>query len=386
MQTKDRCGMPNFSVGSITKNTNALWRAAQEGNYNDVVSLVVGGEDPSVKGGGTECSPLHIACLMGHVEIVRYLLRFHKVTFHERNAREQGIVTGVRRIAGRTTSAEGRPTVILDDTDKDGYTPIFYACGGLRPRVVEILIAYGADISSAVKLYTPIDIAAMGCTYTTENDYIWHRDDDYQARNEDGQLEVVRILLEQGVVLQQKKLGTMHTTVWLSALEARKGTKLLELLLRERPNVEVPSYKNGTTMMHAVANLSYHLSEDGRDVRMAQILTAHGLNPLAENNRKETPLLWAVREHKVELFRYLFVFLVESQGYSDEILEDYLDYADDGMWVEMCNILDDYKTMRRMCNEAFVMGQHRRLGKHSFIKNLDPEVVQIILDESTRRR
>ena len=373
--------MSRFYVGHIYDDTNELWREAQKGNYLKVKDLVEGGADCSVKGGRTQCSPLHIACLMGHEIIVRFLLDFydsHKKTFQGRNAREQGIVTG------SMTRTDGRP---LDEVDKNGYTPIFYACGGLRPRVVEILIACGADISSAVNhhMYTPIDYAAVGCIYRkNDNDYMvcisaFSLEQSYAQLEvvENAQLEVVEILLRAGVVLHKTSLSSLNNTVWRSAIEARHGTELLELLLRERPNVDIPTYRNGSTIIHAVADLSIDRCQDGRDIRMVSVLVAYGLDPFHKNNFGETPLHNAVRSHNVELIRYLCPLLIATHEDSKDILNALWDVADPDTWTEIENIVDDIG--HESC-VAFAMGLQERLGVGSRVLNLKPELLRMVLE------
>ena len=52
-----------------------LFDAAKDGNVGEVLRLLLAGDaDPSAKYGFQQRTPLHIACLYGHLDVVRALL------------------------------------------------------------------------------------------------------------------------------------------------------------------------------------------------------------------------------------------------------------------------------------------------------------------------
>ena len=62
------------TIGNVTVGTSELWRAALYGNYSEVKRLIIQGEDYTAKGSLAKCTPLHVAALMGHANIVLLLL------------------------------------------------------------------------------------------------------------------------------------------------------------------------------------------------------------------------------------------------------------------------------------------------------------------------
>jgi hypothetical protein len=314
---------------------------------------------------------------MGHVNIVLLLLHSHKVTYHRRNAREQGRLTGAR-----TAVRPRQIKNLISEVDKRGFSPIFYACSGSQPRIVEILIQHGADISSAVEQCSPIDLAAKGFSYGNQ-DAVYRSFMMLSEHRHIVQLEVVRILVEGGVVLSQTPLRSLNVTVWISAIETPHGTELLELLLRAKGNEPPPAFRGVGTLIHAVARLYIGLCQNGRDVRMVQMLIRRGgVDPFQRNSRGETAMHDAANGHKVELFRYLFFLLVQKEGYRNDILDEFEDSAEgQEMWEEMKKIDEECRTMR---NEAVVMGQHARIGEDSWLRALDPELLRIVVGDSMR--
>ena len=385
IEIENSSGMSIFYVGCITSVTDELWLSAQAGDCAKVIDLVENGGDCTVKEGRTQCSPLHIACLMGHENVVNCLLKYHKIPSSLR---------------------------ILEEVDSQGLTPIFYACGGIQPRIVKTLIEYGADIQSSIEnihsanatlryhtesdyadvpckwRWRLIDIAAGACIYTinrnnlvvSENVRGLNKEDARLPVLENGQLEVIKILLEKGVVVEQTTLSGLadfHHTVWRSAIENRHDTALLELLLNERPISDIPARRDGSSIVHEVAGLEPDRCKDDRDTRMLCVLIAHGFDIFQKNTRGETPMHNAVRSHNYALLRCFYPLLIATQEDSQAILVELCDIATTDTWIEMEIIMDDVAKDHSL---AFAMGLQRRLGVGSRVLALTPDLLRLVLE------
>jgi hypothetical protein len=373
-----------FFFGNLSLVTDELWLAACKGNHMNVVELILRGDSPVGKESRRMCTPLHVACMMGHIETVLVLLHAHEMVSHWRNASEQGNMAGLIDVVGQTTSSRGRHTMnsvprqiqnLISQEDKDGKTPIYYACGGLRPRVVELLIAYGADISSLTGVgrnsfwrTTPVDVAANGSIYKFKDNDI--RRDNSSPTRLDARMEVVQILLGAGAIIRQVPFCSFDQTIWQSAIEEHPSTKLLDLLLQR--NVAIPLFQGGKSILHKVATLQDALSEDGNDVLLARMLVAYGLDPFHRDNDGCTPMYDAVRLCNPELFRYFFSLLLKTEGYTRDTLNEYRCVSNVHMWEEMLRIENELR------DEAFAMGQDPRLGRDSWARLLDPELSRLI--------
>lgn len=379
------------TIGNVTVGTSELWRAALYGNYSEVKRLIIQGEDYTAKGSLAKCTPLHVAALMGHANIV--LLLLDAVSFLENG--------DVKRLV----SSNVRHAVNVDEKDVRGYTPLHYACDGIMPNVIEILIAHGACVSntsninfmpnhaallathdhsvpnapsSRVNHLVPLEMAYNGNIHsiTTDNNFIFNDNPSIEARY-DKRMESVRILLVNGAVPLQELPCRGDITIWGHVI-TEYGTRLLELLLTEGRGVALPSYPSGRTLMHEVASLHPRLCDGGRDVRMLQMLFAYGMDPLKEDDHGNTVLTCAVRNENSEAVLCLVDLLYRAHRIDDDMLRQLkaTTYNED-MRVAIDSELEKHRTERLL---SVMMSRHDRLGKLSLLAQLEEEVLRMILE------
>ena len=102
-----------------------IWEAASKGNIEAVKRHLATGTDVDVKGGWMVITPLHMAALNGHKEIVELLI------------------------------AKGADINAKDDSE---WTPLHWAADEGHKEVAEFLIAEGADVNAkAEDGETPLD-------------------------------------------------------------------------------------------------------------------------------------------------------------------------------------------------------------------------------------
>jgi ankyrin repeat protein len=358
IETQTNLGSMSF-FGDISSITNELWLAACKDDYVRVAQLILRGDDPRVRESVALCSPLHIACLLGHIETVLVLLRAHEMTYKWRNMREIGA-------RGRSMP---RRINLISENDADFQTPLHYACHGLQPRVVEILIAYGADVSSSVGYViprTPMDFAARGTVFKFRRDRLT-RIEPQEPNRIESQIELVDILLEAGAI--QSLFPAFEGSIWQTAIEEDGGkTKLLDFLLRR--NIVIPTFDGGRCILHGVSIMPIANCRNDRDVIVAEILVAYGVNPFHRDDRGETPMHEALRLGRCELSLYFFSLLLKTEGYTRDTLNEYRRASSDVMWDRMLQLENQLR------GEALCMGQHPRLGIGSQIKDLPMELLR----------
>ena len=137
-----------------------LWLAAKLGCYEDVISLISAEHEVEGFGGYMHCSPLAIAAVHNHADIVLELVkhgadllskdRYHTqtalhATVRQYNARSSGLLERVD-IASILIHAMVKSGLTLDSGDECGRTALHLAVSDSNEIVVRRLLDNGADI------------------------------------------------------------------------------------------------------------------------------------------------------------------------------------------------------------------------------------------------
>ena len=363
--------MPSFDINDVTYDTTELWKAALYGDLNKVRELLGASADYRAKCSARECTALHIVALMGHDEIVLLLL----------DHASDDVVPETPR---RYICEKDMPCRYIDERDICGYRPLSYASAGLRPSVITILISHGTtpdtekDACTYDNLYfcPLLKLAVEGCIYSVDTDNKLSDDENISLiEREDRQLRTVRCLLA-------KPDFPRKGSIWHTAISS-DNTRLLELLLEEqwRESLSVSHEKDREYLLHSVANKPSRLCANNIDISMLKMLIDYGENPFKQDDKRATPLNYAIARGKTNTVKYLMNLLFVSKLEVNENTIRLLQECSRSK--EMTSVIkQEFRKYRLKCEEAFLMGHHDRLGKQSCIRMLEEELLRMVLNRS----
>jgi len=346
----------------------ALWEAVYIGDIHRVKSLLSTGVDPQEKASTNNCTALHVAALHGKLEIVYELILAAQM--------------GCRDYTGLS---------VCNVQDGKGLMPLHYACSRLMINVCKMLITFGAATSTEHCQYSqPVLIAARAGTQRLEDEVYGYGP--CVGIYGDGlfrqmRLQVVELLLEKGADVSNCKWCQCRMMIWELAIESYTDTALLKLLLNAVAvtGKSIPVHRNGDTIMHYVAGLNGHLSENGADIKMLEMLRLHArkthnnrLDISTENRDGNTTLYFACKFGKIDTVKYLL-----DQGV-DPPIENSLDDLSRVTSQDVWDILVAEFNRREERNIAFAMASHQRLGTMSLPRSLPPEVMRVISEQGGR--
>ena len=149
------------TAGITERSVSVLWTSAWQGKTDDVRRLLAeGAEDIEGKGGPTQCTPLYVAVLHGHLEAVQLLLeagadvsaKVNDEHFHSlgRSPLHAACISDNQMVVGREAIAE----LLLDHRadasakDSQGDAPLHFAAMNSHVEVVTLLLHHSAEVSS----------------------------------------------------------------------------------------------------------------------------------------------------------------------------------------------------------------------------------------------
>ena len=235
-----RSGFPNMPDSEL--GARPLYYAATYGLHELVEQLTLKCPQYTNARGGVCGTALHSASFDGHLQVVRYLLRF-------------GVNVNVR--------------------DEGNDTPLLLASWMGHRDVVQCLLEHGADVELRDKGHdTPLTLAA----------YFGHFD-------------VVRLLLEHNADANpQNSVGynPLHNVIRSDSFKAER-TQMVQLLLKHGANPNARGYRLETPL-HLVSR-----NADSLDV--SRLLLEHGADLDAKNKDGKTPLQLSLESGHDELKR-----------------------------------------------------------------------------------
>jgi ankyrin repeat protein len=345
-----------------------LWEAAYHGNIHSVKSLLSTGADYKERASDTECTALHVAAFRGNLDIVYELI-----------------------VAAQIGIVAYNGFSVCNVQDDEGLTPLHYACSRLMIDVCKMLIRFGADTSTDhwLSMYNqPVLYAALaGTNRFTLPAYGFgpsrgiHGDGTLREMR----LQVVKLLLDNGADVSNCEWCSCSAMIWEVAIESYTDTGLLELLLDavEVTGKSIPVDDSGNTIMHHVAALNYHLSANGADIKMLEILRLHArrtqnntLDISTRNFYGNTTLFFACRNGKMDTVRYLLDNGVDPP--TECMLDGLSRVSNKRIWA-MLNV--EFGRREKERNLAFAMASDKRLGATSGHHLFPPEVMRIVLKQ-----
>jgi Ankyrin repeats (3 copies) len=131
----------------------ALWTAAEGGRVKDVLQLLSGGANIEERGHNGGYSPLQIAVLNGHTEVVQILLEHGADVLGKTKSGGDSplhLVFSLPRMAGREAIIHSLLLKRADVSCKNntGRTPLHHAVFHDSIQALKLLLDHGADISS----------------------------------------------------------------------------------------------------------------------------------------------------------------------------------------------------------------------------------------------
>ena len=241
------------------------------------------------------CSPLFIACKKGNLEIVEYLLSVCKANVEVKGVYEEEEI-------------------------KHTVTPLWCAAVSEKPKVVEVLVKYGADVNSVSDTgSTPVKSACFK-TY----------------------LDIVKLLVENGADIQ--KPSHNGATCLINSIQS---VELCEFLLKNGAHVNIQDIEKKKTALH------YAIKE--HNIETTKLLLDHGADPFLESNNKDDALQTACLEGASDIFNYL----VDHVPYQHErvasafellgstFLDEYHDHLKTlEYWKAACDIREKFRIVK----------------------------------------
>lgn len=166
---------------------------------------------------------------------------------------------------------------MINSRDHRGFTVLHKAIESGNMEVIRLLIEQGADINAEVagpdpEGWTALHLAAF-----------------------DGHHEVVKYLLDHGADLSRPGKGASKMTpIRVAVTRAHPESVRVLLALGADP---MEKDLQGFTLLHEAANIG--------DCEIAKLLVSAGCDPLAKASDGSTPLMWAAKHHDPKLKRLL---------------------------------------------------------------------------------
>lgn len=197
---------------------------------------------------------------------------------------------------------------------------------------------------------------------------------------EEGYFEMAQMLLDNGADIHSRNVtdggSLLHGTV------KHSSTGMALLLINNGADVSALD-DNGQTPLHRVAQTHFGRHPMYRDLGMvaARLLLDHGAHVSAIDNFGRTPLHWAALHGYTPVVRQLLesgadVSITDNEGAT---AGDLLPHSQSEQHTEARGVLET--EMRERANSfAFMMGHHPRLGVSSRVRDMDPEVLRMVLN------
>ncbi|CAG2239290.1 unnamed protein product [Mytilus edulis] len=250
-----------------------LLTAAQDGNIEDVELCVKNGANLEYTNGSFYgWTPLSLAVVKGHMEIVRYLVK------------------------------EG---VSFETRDQRGMTPIMYAAERGHLEIVKFMDTLGSDLKAKSKVgLTPL-LFAVQRGHLEIVQFLKEKGCDLETRSqrgmtalmyaaESGNLEIVEYLASHGSILEARDTWWGETPLIFAAEGGH--LEIVKHLHKKKSNLEAKTDGGMTPLMFAA---------EGGNLEILLYLASYGCDLETRDRDGETALHYAARNRQVEIIKCL---------------------------------------------------------------------------------
>jgi ankyrin repeat protein len=318
-----------------------LWTAVVADDVLEVKRLLSVGANIYTPASVFQMTPIHLAGLLGHDEILRLLISSSTPELMHKAA---PLDISVKGMSLRSKMNMRYPAV--NATDEHGNTPLHYAVAKNRALSALILIYYGADIE-ARNTQSVLSVADRQSVLMLADS-----------------LQMIQILLDSGVDTDSE-----DNPIW-SRSENR--VNIVELLLQNHRRPHVGWY--GTTLVHDAAWSGVEGFE------MICLLNKWGFDLSPRDYFGKTPLHLAIWNKDNQIVEYLLQNGADLGEWTG--VETPLEYAVQKRRYTMIAMIEaeSVRRINTMKKEALAMSQHKRLGNMSKLYDFDPFLLQMITD------
>ncbi|KAL8590342.1 hypothetical protein ACOMHN_006458 [Nucella lapillus] len=259
------------SIGGGPHSNTALHLAAGEG-YLDCCQALVGSGGANINAqNAQEDTALILACLHGHLPIVRFLLHnqasLRKRGYHERTALHCAAEGGHLSLCRYLVSANAD----LEEEDTFGNTPLICAAEKGVAEILSLLLSHGCDVNRMSHS------AATALHYAAQH----------------GALQCCKVLLEAGAEIDAQDIRRF-TPLMMSSLNGHKS--VVRLLVEWKCNVNMVSYNRRTAL---------HLAGERGKRECCHLLLEAGAPIDAQDDAGNSPLHVAIMKGQLQVMQFL---------------------------------------------------------------------------------
>lgn len=282
----EECSTPNrhnddFSDSSVQLSQNVRYRLEKcsREERKEIVSRSKEG-----------CSPLFLACKLGHPDIARYLLE----------------------VCGADIEQKGRfeDPFAREDHHVHSVSPLWVAAVSGHLSIVKLLIDYKADINSISDTgSTPLRSTCFLCKDDDNGPILQPTDGDSTERfdqneSDDIYMNIVRLLVENSADVSRANYNGVNCLI-----NSIHNYKLTEYILDHGCDIDATDIQAKTALHYAILQGRFEVTK---------LLLRRGANPLLRANNRDDALQLSCIGGHVDIFNHL----LESFEYSQERLID----------------------------------------------------------------
>ncbi len=274
--------------------------AANSGDLAQVKAVLKANPDQVQTKDSHNNTPLHIAAIGGHLEVVRYLLDAGADINAGDNENSSAIVNACLRGHLDIVKLMVERGASVTMADENLMTPLHFAALGGNVEIIGLLLDRGADINAANSFGTTPLMNAAGRQPVEAVELLVQRGADVEVQTNLGQsvlasaarggsVQICETFIAAGADVNDT--DSLNSTPMIEA--ARRGrSEIVDLLVQHDASVNVAN-SSGTTPLHNAARHGHG--------SVASILIKKGADPNHQDGNGRSPLWYAVRQGHTDI-------------------------------------------------------------------------------------